>query len=555
MTMVLLNPSSLLARKKAPPITTTAFFRLPTTFRQQNVRSSTQQGQQVQRQQGQQVQLLSRNTTLFPGARSNTTMMMRRVALTLNDVPQRIKDCQYAVRGEIVQCAENIDRAIAQGQTHFPFRATLPANIGNPQAVGQKPITFHRQVLSCLLNPELIVLSTSTTTTHGIPSDVSTRAGHYLQDVASMGAYSHSKGVPAFRNQIAKWFGTRDGLDANPETIFITDGASPGVRLCLEMMLNDARDGVLIPTPQYPLYSASITRLGGTAIPYYLKENQGWSLDVAELNRALAKAKADGVRPRAFVLINPGNPTGAILDRTTLEEVCKFCAEHGLLLFADEVYQENVYGQTPFISCRKVCLELQLSDLQVVSFHSCSKGIMGECGLRGGLFQAHNFDDEVLAQMYKLSSVSLCSNTVGQALMTSILHPPQPGEPSYERYHHETQSIYTSLKRKAKLVCDVLNTLEGVSCQKVEGAMYAFPTITLRPGAIEAAKKEGVQPDLFYCIQMLNQTGVVVVPGSGFGQEPGTWHFRMTILPEETTLTKTMGEIEAFHRRFMQTYG
>merc|ERR1712146_398940 len=124
-------------------------------------------------------------------------------------------------------------------------------------------------------------------------------------------------------------------------------------------------------------------------------------------------------------------------------------------------------------------------------------------------------------------------NTAGQILMSLVMQPPKEGEPSFKLYTEEKNAILSSLKRRAEMIVSGLNALEGVSCNSAEGAMYAFPTITIPDKAIEAAEAAGKKPDAFYCIELLKATGIVVVPGSGFGQKEGTYHFRTTFLPSE----------------------
>lgn len=160
----------------------------------------------------------------------------------------------------------------------------------------------------------------------------------------STGVYSHSQGLTVCRKAVAEGIARRDGHPANPEEIFLTDGASPGVHHMLQLLLRAGHnDGVLCPIPQYPLYSASIALHGGTLVPYYLDENKGWGCTLAELERALDKAQKSGVCVRALCVINPGNPTGQVLEEDNQREIVQFCRDHQLVLMADEVYQENVY--------------------------------------------------------------------------------------------------------------------------------------------------------------------------------------------------------------------
>lgn len=166
------------------------------------------------------------------------------------------------------------------------------------------------------------------------------------------------------------------------------------------------------------------------------------------------------------------------------------------------------------------------------------------------------FDDAVLDQVYKLASTKLCANSPGQVVTEVMVNPPQLGQPSYELFEQEKKSILDSLKRRAEMVYERFNSVDGVSCNRVEGAMYAFPRVEIPQAATADAVKEdpAMQIDEFYCLQFLRQYGVCVVPGSGFGQLPGTWHFRTTILPPEKDLDEMLKKFELFHKSFIKKY-
>lgn len=163
-------------------------------------------------------------------------------------------------------------------------------------------------------------------------------------------------------------------------------------------MIRGPQDGILVPIPQYPLYSAAIQLLGGSLVGYYLKEETGWSLDFDELARAVADAKRKGVQVRGMVFINPGNPTGQCLSKKDLEGLVKFAYKNRLVLLADEVYQDNIYQSVrPFVSCRHVALTMgapYAKELELVTFHTASKGVYGECGFRGGVMELLNIDQK-----------------------------------------------------------------------------------------------------------------------------------------------------------------
>lgn len=194
------------------------------------------------------------------------------------------------------------------------------------------------------------------------------------------------------------------------------------------------------------------------------------------------------------------------------------------------------------------------SPIELVSFHSISKGVVGECGRRGGYFEVTNMDQEVCAELYKLASIGLCPPVQGQLLVDMMVKPPQSGDESFSLYQQEVDAIYTSLKRRALKLAAAFNSMTGVSCQQAEGAMYLFPAVKLPPKAVEQAQKLKKAPDAFYVMEMLKATGVVCVPGSGFGQKPGTFHFRATFLPPEHVFDEFIGRLSKFHEEFMRKY-
>jgi len=168
--------------------------------------------------------------------------------------------------------------------------------------------------------------------------------------------------------------------------------------------------------------------------------------------------------------------------------------------------------------------------------------------------ELYGIHPEVKAQFYKIATVSLCPNVVGQMMVGLMVNPPKPGDPSYLSYSKERDEIYESLKRRAQKLTDALNKLEGVKCNPSEGAMYSFPSITIPPKAIEEAQRRGKVPDVFYAIELLDNTGICIVPGSGFGQKPGSFHFRTTFLPSEQKIDVTIHKLTNFHAEFLNKY-
>jgi len=481
----------------------------------------------------------------------------RRVLNDQNINPNLTK-AEYAVRGEIATRAEHYRKTLSalQSQTgatttsELPFDSVISANIGNPQQLDQKPLTFFRQVLSILEYPALLQ-------TEGIyPEDVKARARKLLKEVGSVGAYSQSQGASGIRKSVAEFIERRDGYPSNPDNVFLTGGASAGVNAVLNTMCAGPKTGILIPIPQYPLYTATLALLNATPVPYYLDESESWSTDISQIHAEIEKARKDGTDVRCIVIINPGNPTGASLPGADVEAVLKLAAEERLVVIADEVYQTNVY-RGEFVSFKKVLSKLmerepeKFSQVELVSLHSASKGMVGECGHRGGYFELVNFDPKVQAQIYKFVSITLCPSVVGQCLIELMVNPPKYGEESYELYKKEFDSIYNGLKGRAQALYRAFQNMTNISCQDPQGAMYIFPTVGLPRKAIEKARSHGKQPDAYYCLRMLHATGICVVPGSGFGQVDGTWHFRTTFLPPGTEWVERM---KKFNEEFMQEF-
>jgi len=460
---------------------------------------------------------------------------------------ENMRSTQYAVRGELYLRAE---------QLRTEGKEIIFTNVGNPHALGAKPMTFTRQVLALMAAPFLLE---NPKVGEMFPADAIARAKSLLAVFkGGLGAYSDSRGNPVVRAEVAKFIEARDGSKSSPDLVFLTDGASVAVRMALNAMIRDSRDGILVPIPQYPLYSASIALYGGSLVPYALDESKGWSLSLESLKKSVKEARAAGKNVRGMVFINPGNPTGQCLSVANLQELIKFAYDEKIVLLADEVYQENVYqDERPFVSAKKVMSQMgepYKSGVELLSFHTVSKGSAGECGLRGGYIEMTNIHPGTVEEMYKIASINLSPNTVGQVAMSVLVNPPKPGDASHESHKREQAEEIASLRRRARLVTDGFNSLEGVTCNFTEGAMYSFPQIRLPPKAIAAAKAAGKQPDVFYCLRLVEATGISTVPGSGFGQEPGTFHLRTTILPREEVMAAFVEKFRKFHEGFMAQY-
>ncbi|KAL8948006.1 MAG: hypothetical protein Q9183_007731, partial [Haloplaca sp. 2 TL-2023] len=228
--------------------------------------------------------------------------------------------------------------------------------------------------------------------------------------------------------------------------------------------------GILVPIPQYPLYTATLAVLNARVVPYYLEESRAWTTNLDTIKESYQKAKAEGTNVRAIVIINPGNPTGATLSSEDVRSVLEFAAENKLVVLADEVYQTNVFVGS-FTSFKKGLRDLQkevptkYDNLEVASLNSISKGMVGECGHRGGYFELTGFDPKVAEQIYKFVSIMLCAPVTGQCLLEMVVNPPKEGDPSYPLYKEEYDAIAQGLERRARALFEQFEQMEGVECQ------------------------------------------------------------------------------------------
>ena len=477
-------------------------------------------------------------------------------ALDIDNINPHVKAAKYAVRGELAVRSEEYRAQLAKNDGKLPFKHVISANIGNPQQLDQQPITFFRQVLSLVENPLLLQHEDVLVNNLGYKTDVIERAKWLLASVGSVGAYSASNGAPAIRQSIADFLERRDGFPANEADIYLSAGASSGVNTLLHIICAGPSSGVLVPIPQYPLYTASLSLLNAQCVPYYLDEAHNWATDLEAMRKSLNEARANDVDVRAVVVINPGNPTGSSLSEDDVEAVIDLAHSENLVIIADEVYQTNVFVGT-FHSFKGALRRMQKKNpgkydsVELASLHSVSKGMVGECGHRGGYFELVGFDAAVQAEIYKFVSIMLCAPVVGQCLVELMVNPPKFGQPSYELYNKEYNTIFDGLRERAVALHKAFDHMEGVECGEPQGSMYLFPTITLPQKAIDAAAAEGRDADEFYCLKMLEATGVCVVAGSGFGQKPNTLHFRTTFLAPGTDWVEN---IVKFHQEFMKTY-
>ena len=446
--------------------------------------------------------------------------------INLDTINPNAAVAQYAVRGIIDEKSIEINRAMAQGKK-FKFDKLYRLNIGNPHACGSQPLKYPRKVLSYLMAD----IQDET--------DESKRAEEYKAALNySIGSSTDYRGLEFVRESIAKFISKRDRVYADKSNIIITNGASEAIETLLRTLITEKSDGLIVPIPQYPIYSAQAACLGGSFVPYYLEEENDWAISIKELEYQYKKAVKEGIKPKVLVLINPGNPTGNVVSVENITSILKFCYDHHLVLLADEVYQNNIYTDKPFVSARKIASSLPAPycDVNIFSCNSLSKGFFGECGLRGGYAEMYNFPDSLKSAIFGMRELEMCPNIVAQLCLDLLVKPPTSktsSKKTVEDHLRDLELKKTTLQERADFLNNVLNSVEGVSCRKLEGAMYAFPKINLPDAFVTAAKAKGYNPDDYLAIKILEETGLVTVGGSGFWQKKGTYHLRMTNLIED----------------------
>lgn len=314
--------------------------------------------------------------------------------------------------------------------------------------------------------------------------------------------YAPSAGIKSALGAIERQ-ADRSGI-GGVQHVFVTTGASEAIDLALTALVNDG-ENVLVPYPVYPLYTAVLSKLGAVSNPYYLDEDRNWAPDVADI-RAKVNAKT-----RAIILLNPNNPTGTICPPETLREILQIAADYKLVVFSDEIYDKLILDDRKYTSVASLTRELP-----VVTFNGMSKAYLVP-GFRIG-WGIVSGPPEVCADyceaIEKLERARLSAN-----------HPEQYAIPAaLDGDHAFLIPVIERLRRRRDMTYERLNAIEGISCVKPEAAFYAFPRIDL-----------GISDDEFIK-RLIHEAGVVCVPGSGFGQRPGTQHFRVVFLPPEEIL-------------------
>ncbi len=304
----------------------------------------------------------------------------------------------------------------------------------------------------------------------------------------------------------------------NIHDIFITTGGSEAIELVLTALVEEG-ENVLTPAPGYPLYTAVLAKLRAVENPYYLSEEKDWQPDLEDI-----RAKIND-KTRAIVLINPNNPTGSNCSRETLQELIGIAKEHNLVILADEIYDKLLFDGQAHTSIASLDPEAP-----VVTFNGLAKNYVGP-GWRIGWGIVSGPKGEMadfIEAINKLLRARLCANHPLMAAVPAALD----GDDAH------LAGVLEKLHRRRDITYEMLNDIPGISCRKPGGAFYAFPKLEI----------EGSDED--FVKELIRATGVVVVPGEGFGQKPGTKHMRIVFLPTEPVLRRAYEQIGEFMAKY-----
>jgi alanine-synthesizing transaminase len=349
-----------------------------------------------------------------------------------------------------------------------------------------------------------------------------------IRNLPNSAGYSDSKGIFAARKAVMHETQKQGILGVTLDDIYLGNGASELIVMATNGLLDDG-DELLLPSPDYPLWTAAASLSGGTPVHYHCDEDNGWMPDLDDIRAKVTP------RTKGIVVINPNNPTGALYADELLMGIVAIAREHGLVIFADEVYDKVLYDgvkHTPLASLSQ--------DVLTLTFNSLSKSYRS-CGYRAGWMVISG--DKKMARDYieglnMLSNMRLCANVPGQwAIQTAL-----GGHQSI----NELVGEGGRLRKQRDLAHQLITAIPGVSCVKPRAALYMFPKLdpTIYP----------VQDDQDFFLQLLEETKVMLVQGTGFNW-PDADHFRIVFLPHEDDLREAIGRVARFLESARKRFG
>ncbi len=344
-----------------------------------------------------------------------------------------------------------------------------------------------------------------------------------IRNLPNSSGYSDSKGIFAARKAVMHETQKQGIKGVTLDDIYLGNGASELIVMATNGLLDDG-DELLLPAPDYPLWTAAASLSGGTPVHYRCDESKGWMPDVADIRAKITP------RTKGIVVINPNNPTGALYSDALLLEIVAIAREHGLVLFADEVYDKVLYD-----GVRHTAIGSLSHDVLTLTFNSLSKSYRS-CGYRAGwlaLSGDKRYAKDYIEGLNMLSNMRLCANVPGQYAIQTALG----GYQSIDDLVCEGGR----LRRQRDLAYELITAIPGVSCVKPRAALYMFPR--LDPNMYPIAD------DQQFFLDVLQETRVMLVQGTGFNWEAPD-HFRIVFLPHEDDLREAIGRLARFLERY-----
>jgi alanine-synthesizing transaminase len=340
-----------------------------------------------------------------------------------------------------------------------------------------------------------------------------------IRNLPNAAGYTDSKGLFAPRKAIVHYTQQKHVSGVTVDDVFLGNGASELITMSMNALLNDG-DEVLIPAPDYPLWTASVALSGGTPVHYLCDEANDWLPDLDDMARKVT------ARTRAIVVINPNNPTGALYPDAVLRRIVELARRHGLIVFADEIYDKTLYDGATHTSIASLA-----DDVLFLTFNGLSKNYRS-CGYRAGWMvvsgeKRHALD--YIEGLNMLASMRLCSNTPGQLAIQTALG----GYQSID----DLVAPGGRLARQRDLAYELLTAIPGVTCVKPKAALYMFPKLdpVLYP----------IADDQQFVYELLAEQKVLIVQGTGFNWARPD-HFRVVFLPNSDDLGEAVGRIATF---------
>lgn len=349
-----------------------------------------------------------------------------------------------------------------------------------------------------------------------------------IRNLSGAAGYTDSKGLFAPRKAVVHYCQEKNIQGVTVDDVYLGNGASELIVMALNAMLNEG-DEVLLPAPDYPLYTAAVSLSGGRPVHYICDEQADWNPDIADIRAKITP------KTKAIVVINPNNPTGALYPESLLKEIIQVAREHQLIVLADEIYDKTLYDGNTHTSMASLA-----DDVLFLTFNGLSKNYRS-CGYRAGWMVVSGekrHAKDYIEGLNMLSSMRLCANTPGQLAIQTALG----GYQSIKDLVAPTGRLC----KQRDLAYELLNAIPGVSVVKPKGALYMFPRLD--------PKMYPIANDQQFAYELLAEEKVLIVQGTGFNW-PHPDHFRLVFLPNSDDLTEAIGRIARFLEGYRKRHG